>query len=58
MNYSQLQRQYDLIYYFFKSTTEPFDELIWDGFLLQVLFKGRIVEEYDINDLRLVIPIL
>lgn len=47
-----LQRQYDLIYSFFKTTTEPFTDLDWDGNTLLVYFKDIKVEEYTYDDLK------
>lgn len=47
-----LQEQYDIIYDFFKNTTEPFDELDWDGILLFVLFNGKVIEQYTLSDLK------
>jgi len=46
------QEQYDKIYSFFKSTTEPFDELDWDGNSLLVFLNGNKIEEYSLKDLR------
>jgi hypothetical protein len=46
-----LQKQYDLIYRFFKNTTEPFDDLDWDGELLNVFFENKIVETYSYKDM-------
>lgn len=47
-----LQREYDLIYSFFKTTTEPFDELEWDGEILNVWCKEEVVERYSYRDLK------
>lgn len=51
-----LQKQYDLIRSYFKTTTEPFDELDWDGEVLLVLLKGKVVEEYSYEELKAEIP--
>ena len=51
-----LQLQYDLIYAYFKSTTEPFDMLEWDGENLIVLFNNVEIERYSYSDLRIMIP--
>lgn len=47
----KLQQQYDLIYSFFKTTTEPFDYLDWDGNSLYVFFQNEIIEVYNYEDL-------
>jgi hypothetical protein len=47
-----LQRQYDLINSYFKTTTEPFDELDWDGDTLLVLLDHKIIEKYSYEDLK------
>lgn len=51
-----LQKQYDLIRSYFKTTTEPFDELDWDGEVLLVLLNDKIIEEYSYNKLKEEIP--
>ena len=38
-----MQHQYDLIYSFFKTTTEPFDGLEWDGKILNVWLNEKII---------------
>lgn len=52
MNYIKLQSQYDKIYSYFKTTTEPFDSLEWDGKILEVWSDGIIVEKYSLKDLK------
>jgi hypothetical protein len=47
MDQQILQEQYDKIYSYFKTTTEPFDSLEWDGKTLEVVFNNRVVEVYD-----------
>lgn len=51
-----LQKQYDLICSYFKTTTEAFDELDWDGDVLLVLLDGKIIEEYSYEELKAEIP--
>jgi len=51
-----LQIQYNLIYSFFKTTTEPFDELDWDGFELLVILDNNIIEKYTYEDLKELMP--
>ena len=46
-----LQEQYDKIYSYFKTTTEPFDFLEWDGSRLKVWCGERVVEVYSRHDL-------
>ncbi len=50
-----LQHQTDLIYAFFKTTTEPFDDLEWDGKILVVWLNEKIIERYSFRDLKEVI---
>lgn len=47
-----LQKQDDLIYSFFKTTTEPYDELDWDGDTLLVLLDNKIIEKYSYEELK------
>jgi len=47
-----IQQQYDIICQYFKSTTEPFDELDWDGINLIVLLKNVEIEQYLLSDLQ------
>jgi len=47
MSYKKIQSQYDKIYSYFKSTTEPFDSLEWDGKNLVVWHKSEIIEQYS-----------
>lgn len=46
-----LQRQYDAIYRYFKTTAEPYDELEWDGKTLQIWLDDKIIETYAREDL-------
>ncbi|GAB1430243.1 hypothetical protein MASR2M18_10760 [Ignavibacteria bacterium] len=50
-----LQRQYDLIYSYFKATAEPYDTLLWDGRKLLVLLNEAEIEEYTYCDLKMLI---
>ena len=52
MNYKILQSQYDKIYSYFKTTTEPFDFLEWDGKVLQVWNNWVVIERYTLKDLK------
>ncbi|MBU1164569.1 hypothetical protein KKA15_03335 [Patescibacteria group bacterium] len=52
MDYKKLQRQYNEIYAHFKTTTEPFDLLEWDGRMLNVWNKNKLIEKYSLNDLK------
>ena len=47
-----MQEQYDLIYSFFKTTTEPFDFLDWDGKVLRVWLDEEVVEVYEFEELQ------
>ena len=51
MSYKKIQLQYDKIYSYFKSTTEPFDFLEWDGKNLVVWNKAEIIEQYSLKEL-------
>jgi hypothetical protein len=53
-----LQRDYDLIHRWFKTTTEPYDKLDWDGTTLHVLLRDKVVEQYTYSDLKRFIPTL
>ena len=46
-----LDTQYNLIYRFFKTTTEPYDDLEWDGSTLEVLLNDVVIERYSYDDL-------
>ena len=52
MTGKQLQIQYDGIYSYFRTTTEPFDFLEWDGQILQVWCDSSTVEVYNRRDLK------
>lgn len=52
MNYKILQSQDDKIYSYFKTTTDPFDFLEWDGKILQVWNKKVVIEIYSLKDLK------
>ena len=47
-----LNEQYENIYRYFKTTTEPFDFLEWDGHTLDVIHNDRIIERYAKEDLK------
>ncbi len=47
-----MQEQYDKIYSYFRTTTEPFDELDWVGDELLVIFENQIIEKYEVEDLK------
>ncbi|MDO8436104.1 MAG: hypothetical protein Q7S82_01795 [bacterium] len=51
IKYSLLQIQDEKIYSYFRTTTEPFDSLEWDGKVLEVWDKDKIVETYKYKDL-------
>lgn len=52
MDYQALQIQYDKIYSYFKTTCEQFDYLEWNGKILEVWNKDKVVETYKYGDLR------
>ena len=52
MNYKKLQSQYDKIYSYFKTTTEPFDDLEYGGDDLQVWKGNVVVERYSKKDVK------
>lgn len=51
MDYRILQFQDDMIYSYFRTTCEPFDDLEWDGKILQVWNKNKVIEIYSLKDL-------
>lgn len=52
---TEYQKQYNLIYSFFKTTTEPFDSFEWDGKNLIVYLGDSIIEKYTYFDLKEII---
>ena len=52
INHSSFQMQYNKICSYFRTTTEPFDFLEWDGKVLEVWDENKVVEAYKYNDLR------
>ena len=52
MNYQKLQKEYEKVYSYFKTTCEPFDLLEWDGESLKVWLNNVVVENYSRNDLK------
>ncbi len=52
MDYRSLQMQYDKIYSYFRTTTESFDSIEWDGKVLEVWDKNKVVEIYKYKDLK------
>jgi len=53
--FSLLQSQYDKIYSYFRTTTEPFDFLEWDGKILNVWNNYDIIEIYKYQDMQRII---
>lgn len=51
-----LQSQYDLLYRYFKTTTEPYDSLEWDGNVLCVCLAGETIETYTVTELTELVP--
>jgi|WetSurMetagenome_2_1015567.scaffolds.fasta_scaffold41183_4 hypothetical protein len=47
-----IQEQYDIIYSFFKTTTEEFDTLEWNGSFLLVILNQKVIEIYTYNNLK------
>jgi len=47
-----LQKEYDRIYSFFKTTNEPFDKLDWDGETLDVILNNQTNERYTKEDIK------
>jgi len=52
MDYNKLQSQYDKIYSYFRTTTEPFDYLEYEGDGLQVWNGCAVTERYTKKDLK------
>jgi len=46
-----LQEEYDKIYSFFKKTTEPYDNLEWDGNELNVILNNVVIETFSRENL-------
>ena len=51
-----MQEQYDKIHRFFKTTTEHYDSLEWNGSELAVVLHDRTIERYSYADLCTLIP--
>ncbi|MDR3285959.1 MAG: hypothetical protein LBT27_00775 [Prevotellaceae bacterium] len=51
-----IQSQYDKIYIWFKTSTEFFDNIEWDGKTCSVILNNTVVEEYILPDLKEMIP--
>lgn len=49
--HKSLQWQHDLIQQYFKTTTEPYDDLEWDWKNLYVCLSGKTIETYTYSDL-------
>lgn len=52
MDYKKLQSQDDKIYSYFRTTTEPFDYLEYEGDGLQVWNGDVVVEKYSLKTLK------
>jgi len=52
MNHNKLQNQYNKIYSFFKTTSEAFDYIDWDGKTLFVWNNCQIIEKYSLEELK------
>ena len=52
MAIQNLQIQFDKIYFYFKTTCEPFDFLDWNGKVLFIWKGDNIIESYLLKDLR------
>jgi hypothetical protein len=53
MNYHSLQSQYDKIYSYFKSTSESFDSIEFDGTCILIILNNIVIEKYFYKDLFL-----
>lgn len=50
-----LFKQYNLIYRFFRSTTEPYDYLDWSGEKLLIFLNEKVIEKYSKKELQEII---
>jgi hypothetical protein len=50
-----IQTQYDAICSYFKTTTEPYDEIEWDGEICSVILNNETIESYTVSDLKRII---
>ena len=48
----KIQKEYDKIYSFFKTTTKPYDDLDWNGKILNLWLKDNLIETYSYDDLK------
>ena len=52
----KLQEQWESIHRFFKTTTEYYDDLEWNGEVLYVVANDEVIETYTLADLKEIIP--
>lgn len=52
----KLDRQDNLIHRYFRTTTDWYDDLEWDGKVLYVCLEGATIETYTYADLVEIIP--
>ena len=55
MDYKEMQIQYDKIYSYLRTTCEPFDSLEWNGKILEVWNKNKVIEKYRLKDLNFIL---
>ncbi len=55
-DYILLQRQYELIRAYFRTTCEHFDSLDWNGNELEITLNDVTIEKYTFKDLCGLIP--
>lgn len=55
MAHQNIQYQYDKIYFYFRTTCEPFDSLDWNGKILKVWSNGIVIEKYLYRDIEKII---
>ena len=53
---NELDKRYNLIYRYFKTTNELYHDLEWDGETLRVWLDDTPIETYTLKDLIEIIP--
>lgn len=55
MIYALSEKQFNTIDYYFRKTSEPYDDWDWDGKELTIWYDGQVIERYSYQDLSKII---
>jgi hypothetical protein len=50
-----IQAQYDAMHSYFKTSTESYDEIEWNGEVCSVILNNETIESYKMSDLKRII---